>query len=653
MVRDKNVAVKITLRDRATKGLKNFMKSLLSIRGVLRTGIGLLGLNKLLTATVGRAQSAETGLKRLSVAMQAAGRFTFENQKAFERLSVSLEKTTGFIEEDVLQALAVLQTFGSMTREDMEKTIIAATNMATVFNEDLQSSAIRLGKAYNGNLRGLQMMGIGIDAATFKAKGFQGVLDQLAIEQGGQAVARMAGFEGAVKRVSIGWGEAGKEIGKFITKNETLREILNSLAGGLTKISDFLRNKRENEDEAIISTAKHSIVISKLRDELQKLGRTHIFLDLEEEIFDANKEIERVAPLLARQEDRLNKSNKLMAAGVQIRIEDSKLYKDQQANQKLLNDLTEKYNELRKDKNLVKGFEDLLELINKQITGTKRLKSEEEDLKRLRAELAGEREVDLVALSAWYDEQKTLHKNNKDALALIDQIYLLRRNKINAEILKGVMDSNERIAQIESDALKKKMSSIERIDAIEQAATDKRVARQLDAVQAEFDARQRLAERLTSLEAEKLRKTLTDETLNWADRKEAIGEAEETAENFLAQLTNGSITSATELENVVKNVDIFKQSLSGIAETGTTLEVLEAVFKEIAKSTEILGRAVPAPKFDVDGLIKSGKTAAQIQFDAYKEELERQANTKKIRLPDIEQKIKVSESTERSSFLRA
>lgn len=285
---------RIKIRADDTAAVSTFRRvtnTLLSLKTLILGGLGFFSLNKLMEITVGVAASADRAFIRLATSMKAAGRFTREAAESFKGLAVTLERETGFIEEDILQALAVLQTFGRMTRDDMEKTIVAALNMATIMGEPVTQAAIRLGKAYAGNITGLRMVGVSIDKATVKAKGWQGVLDQLAIEQGGQAQARMAGFAGLLNRVGVAFGEAGKAAGKFVSESKTATEVVEIFVNALIIVAKWLDKKRAAEEDDIETIREFTKLTKEQAAAIVDLGKKSIIFQFVKDLEQAKREI--------------------------------------------------------------------------------------------------------------------------------------------------------------------------------------------------------------------------------------------------------------------------------------------------------------------------------------------------------------------------
>lgn len=631
MAREKRVNVVIRAKDNASKAFKSLKTNILSLRTLMLGGLGFLSFNKILKATVGRAFSAETGLKKLAVAMKAAGRASKANLEFFKDFSVELERTTGFIEEDVLQSLAVLQTFGQMSRNDIELTIKAALDMATVFGETLQQSAIRLGKAYNGNLRGLQMMGIGIDSATFKAKGFQAVLDQLAKEQGGQAVARMAGFEGAVNRVSVAMGEAGKEAGRLVTGSRDARAALKQVADAFQGLATHIKENSKLYQSIIsglVQITKASNALNKLlfKQAAATVNLINKLLGKEDALNKATKatdshsdSIERHTKVARRQAEVTGRYARVIELNAEaLRIFDERLGlslkqrlaatdEEKKALQKQIDIESEKLTAVNKlRQKLLKEF-----VASETKAGRWKNQKEEEHLElveRISAKKISLFNTELQQLTIQYKKDLETATTYGQLKADIEAVYAKEKQEIEQKL------ETERLTSVFSNLQKES-------EIIEQFNT-KQLERAMALADKEIAARQRVADKIANIQSAQVSTALRDENLNWAERNVLLGEQEEKATGLLASLDD--ITTATGLEKAFDALIKLKDSLSGVEGAERINEILKEASSGIATLSEQLGRAKLSPEIDIEAMTvkmstAGGKAAAEFKkaFELY------------------------------------
>jgi len=118
-------------------------------RNVLLVGVAAAaGLVKLAIRQV----DAET---KLAAAVRASGEAAGFTAKELIKQARALQKVTTFADETIIAAQAVLATFVEIKGDEFQRATEMALNMSTVFKQDLQQSAVQLGKALNDPIKGV------------------------------------------------------------------------------------------------------------------------------------------------------------------------------------------------------------------------------------------------------------------------------------------------------------------------------------------------------------------------------------------------------------------------------------------------------------------------------------------------------------------
>ncbi len=200
----------------AKKGFDLFTNAIKNSLGFLKESIKLTG-------------EQELQEKKLGQAMKSTGKFTEKTFKSFKQYAKELQAVTRSGDEAILAVMAMLQTF-KLEEEVLKDATLATLNLAAATGQDLQSAAILLGKAAVGEIGTLSRYGIIIDQAKFAAEGFQVVLDELAVEFGGQAQAQAETFVGRMDQMKNTFGDLREEIGDAFLP--VLTDIINKISEG-------------------------------------------------------------------------------------------------------------------------------------------------------------------------------------------------------------------------------------------------------------------------------------------------------------------------------------------------------------------------------------------------------------------------------------
>jgi ABC-type transporter Mla subunit MlaD len=103
-----------------------------------------------------KAGAQERAERKVAQAVQQTGEAVgFSAQQLYD-MAAQLQEVTNFGDEDTLnQVIAQLLTFTNVQGEQFKGAVVAAQNLATMLDGDLQSAAIQLGKALNDPTEGL------------------------------------------------------------------------------------------------------------------------------------------------------------------------------------------------------------------------------------------------------------------------------------------------------------------------------------------------------------------------------------------------------------------------------------------------------------------------------------------------------------------
>ncbi len=159
-------------------------------------------------------------------------------------LGDAMESSMLVTSEQVQDAAGVMATFRSVSGDTFTRAIKLSQDMAAVFGQDLQSSAMRLGKALEDPINGLTALRrVGVVftqgqhelikslVETGDVAGAQKViLDALAAKVGGAGAAEATGLTGATHRLGIAWKNMLETIGQTETVSGAAEAVLRRLS---------------------------------------------------------------------------------------------------------------------------------------------------------------------------------------------------------------------------------------------------------------------------------------------------------------------------------------------------------------------------------------------------------------------------------------
>lgn len=243
---------------RAAGTLGNIAKDALKIGlGVAATGFGALAAE--IGTALNSAMESQTVLTQLDAVLESTGRAAGMSREALIGLADQFQKTTRFSDEAILSGENMLLTFTNIGKNVFPQATETILNMSTALGQDLQSSAIQLGKALQDPILGVTALRrVGVNFNEEQAKIIENlvktnqleeaqklILRELATEFGGSAVAAGKTFAGQLDILKNQFDEVQESIGNaFIPVLEhALEVIIPYVEKYLPMFADFLINQ--------------------------------------------------------------------------------------------------------------------------------------------------------------------------------------------------------------------------------------------------------------------------------------------------------------------------------------------------------------------------------------------------------------------------
>lgn len=254
-----------------------------AIQAAWATLQGLFSFAKAAVTEFRAAAQADTALiSRIESTGGAAGR-TLEQLK---KQAGDLQKVTFFTDEQTAKGQEILLTFTNVRDEIFDRTIPAAQDLSTVFGQQLQASAVQLGKALNDPVRGvtaLRRVGISFSADQEKmikslvetnrlAEAQAIILQEVEREVGGAARAAAEAAGGPYTLLQQRLGEVQEGFGELISRGlDKLRPAFEVVVTVLEKVTGALLGGEK-------ATGKYSGVANATVFVLKALGSALSFL---------------------------------------------------------------------------------------------------------------------------------------------------------------------------------------------------------------------------------------------------------------------------------------------------------------------------------------------------------------------------------------
>lgn len=253
-----------TLKQEGDKASKKLDKKL----GSSFDGLGkkLLGLGAVFGSVfAGRkileaAKIQENAVQQLNTSLKLAGSFSQEASESFQEFASSLQQSSRFGDEVILQQIALARNF-TKTNEEAQALTAAAVDLSEATGISLDSAVKNLGKSYSGLAGELGESIPALRALTKEQLQAGGAITLVQERFGGAAAANVQTFSGRIEQLSNLFGDLLEEIGFIVTKSPVLSKIFGDIADGLVSGISALKEFRKSGD--IIGTVINNLLVFK------------------------------------------------------------------------------------------------------------------------------------------------------------------------------------------------------------------------------------------------------------------------------------------------------------------------------------------------------------------------------------------------------
>jgi hypothetical protein len=190
-------------------------------------GVALFGLYKAAQA----ADEENRAIAQLNNSIQNSPALVGASTDAFLEQASALQKVTVFGDETTISAQAMLATF-RLTEDQILSLTPLVQDLSAKFGVDLNTAAIAVGKAMQGNTTTLRRWGVFIDEGANATEDFDNLLSGLRENAGGFAAQEGETFAGQLQILRNGLGDVAEGVGRGAIA------AINDMVGPVGELSD-------------------------------------------------------------------------------------------------------------------------------------------------------------------------------------------------------------------------------------------------------------------------------------------------------------------------------------------------------------------------------------------------------------------------------
>lgn len=231
------------------------------LAGLAVVAVGALASGKVIEA----AKQQENAVNAINTSLALAGTYSKEASESFQNLASSLQATSTFGDETILQMGALARNF-TRTNEEAENLTRAAVDLSAATGMSLDGAVKNLGKTFAGLTGELGESVPALRALTAEQLKAGQAIDLIMARFGGAAAAQIRTFGGAWIQLQNIFGDLVEQIGMMITKSPVVVALMNKISDMFLKAGDSLKGFRNSGDvigQMIIQVIKFGEAVNK------------------------------------------------------------------------------------------------------------------------------------------------------------------------------------------------------------------------------------------------------------------------------------------------------------------------------------------------------------------------------------------------------
>jgi hypothetical protein len=218
----------------------------------------------------------EDALNRLNNAFARAGEYSKEASHSFVEFADEMQRTTKYSNDAIISTGGLIESLAQLDEKGLKKATTAAMDLASGLGIDLNTAALLVGKAAEGNIQTFSRYGLAIETGATKAETFANALQAINEKFGGNAATEALTFSGALAQLNHTFADFQKAIGDTIVNNAAVIDVLKALTGITANAADGTKSMtlelKQLVGEGLIYAIKAAEVFGVTLDTIARIG---------------------------------------------------------------------------------------------------------------------------------------------------------------------------------------------------------------------------------------------------------------------------------------------------------------------------------------------------------------------------------------------
>lgn len=250
-----------SFESQAKKSVDNVQKSFNLLKGVAVAAAGVFASRAILKgfdAVVDAASRQQDAVNKLNTALKTSGEFSEAASQDIQNFASSLQATTKFGDEAILEQVALAKAFGA-TNDQAKQVTEAAIELSAATGKSLEEATRQVSKTLGGFAGELGEVNPAIKALTKEQLQAGEAAKILIAQYGGSAAAQIQTFSGATAQLGNTYGDLLEKFGQFIIESPFVIGAINTLSKIFAQFGAFIDANREQIDELLNAIFEFSV----------------------------------------------------------------------------------------------------------------------------------------------------------------------------------------------------------------------------------------------------------------------------------------------------------------------------------------------------------------------------------------------------------
>lgn len=205
-------------------------------------------LKSFLSESVSAASQQNDAVARLNTSLALTGQLLPGVSGRLQEYASSLQKTTKFGDEAILESSALIQSLAGLSEGGLKRATKASLDLSTALGIDLNTASSLVAKGATGAVESFSRYGIQVKKGATESETLSNLLTQLEKKFGGASEAAANTYSGAIQNLTNNYGDLKEQIGFTISQSPAIVAAIKTVSKIIAELGESLKKAFGKED---------------------------------------------------------------------------------------------------------------------------------------------------------------------------------------------------------------------------------------------------------------------------------------------------------------------------------------------------------------------------------------------------------------------